>query len=92
MNLKKALRWIVRRDTEASGTLLGGWLNRLDDAVAVILGVQYGLATGITALFALHGIKCIAGYIDLRWARATKYRNHYISEKAPNNVRILRKK
>ena len=89
--MKEALRWIVRRDTEATGTLFGGWLNRFDDVVAVILGVKYGIATGIIVLFALHGIKIVAGYIDLKYVRATRYRNNYISEKAPNNVRVLRR-
>ena len=85
------LRWLVRRDTEASATLLGGWLNKLDDVIAVVVGVQHGIVTGIFVLLALHSLKCVIGYVDLKHVKATAFRNHYISEKAPNNVRVLKR-
>ena len=61
-----------------AGVFEGGWI--------------MGIISAILALLVLKFLKSALGYYDLKKIGATKYRNHYISLKAPNNVRVIRTK
>ena len=89
---KHLLRWLVRRDTEASSTLLGGYVNTLNMLISTIVGVRYGILQGLLLYMIVHIAKSVIGFVDIRYFRATAYRNAYISEKTPNYVRILKTK
>jgi hypothetical protein len=89
--LREAVRWFVRRDTEASGTLLGGWIGKFEQIISIIVGVEAGLTAGVLVYAFLWMLKAIVGYIDIYHLKATAYRNYYISEKAPSNVIVIRK-
>lgn len=88
MDVKEALRWFVRRDSEAGATMLGGLLQSLQGPVSTIVGVGDGIIPGLAVFAGFFVVKCISGYIDLHIIGATAYRNHYISDKAPLNVRL----
>lgn len=87
MNVKAVLRWLIRRDADAGATFLGGIINSVQPFISTVVGVQSGLLAGIGIFVVLFVVKSITGYIDWRIG-ATAYRNHYVSDKAPLNVRI----
>ena len=89
VDTKEILRWVVRRDTEAGATMLGGVLAKLEVPLSTIVGIGSGLLSGLAVLFIIFIVKCTAGYLDLHVIGATKYRNHYISEKSPMNVKVI---
>ena len=82
---------MLRRDADASGTRVGGWITRLEVFFPTIIGVQYGIWIGLIAFGLMWMLRAVVGYLDLTYLNITKYTNHYITERAPANVVVIKK-
>jgi hypothetical protein len=87
--IKELGRWIIRRDAEASGTRMAGWIDRMSQIFSTVVGVTIGIEQGIILFFSLWVLRMIVGYADINYFRVHAYGIHYLSEKAPSNVLVL---
>ena len=87
--MKKVLRWILRRDADASNTRMGGWITRFEMFLPIVIGVKYGIMTGLAVFGLMWVLRSLAGYLDLNFLHVSKYTTDYISKRAPANVVIL---
>ena len=91
VSIKRLLRWIIRRDGDATQSFIAAKANELIFLIAIGI-VVVDMKTGIAFYFACYAMRILVGWIDLYHVKATKYKNDYISNMAPMNVKIISEK